>query len=519
MPSQTDTAVPRQILSPSALLGQARNLLETSLGVVWLEGEISNFSRAPSGHLYFALKDASAQLRCALFRRDAVRLRLQPADGMQVLARGKISIYEARGDLQLIVEHLEAAGLGRLQRELSELKAKLAAEGLLDPARKRPIPRCPRHLAIISSPTAAALQDVLAVLRRRWPLLRVTLYPSRVQGEGAAAELRSALERAVASGQHDLLLLTRGGGSIEDLWAFNDERLARAIAASPVPVISAVGHETDTTLSDMVADLRAATPTAAAELLSPDQFEWLARLAQAAQRIERSLERRLRELAQHLDAQHRRLQVQHPRRGLEAARQGLEPLPVRLRRAVQRQHTGARVQLDQLLMRLRHTMRHAHAPAATELEGLRLRLDAQHPGRRLEAGRQRLQALPVRLLRATRHGYAPAATQLRQCGQRLRQASPARLLAALQGRLDRSHGALKQSISTALDRIRQRLLRTQGTLEALNPRRTVARGYAIVRDQAQRVVDSTRKVSVGARLSVELAEGSLDVHVDRCRSD
>src|SRR5688500_9311380 len=238
------TAPPRDILTPSQLNTLARDLLEGAFPLIWVEGELGNLSRPGSGHLYFTLKDARAQVRCAMFKPKSQWLNFQPRDGMRVLARGRVTLYEARGDYQLILDSLEEAGEGALRRAFEEMKARLQAEGLFDTARKRPLPTYVRRLGVITSPSGAAVRDVLSVLARRFPLLEVDVLPVPVQGAAAAAQIRAMLVRAAASGRYDLLLLARGGGSLEDLWAFNDEMLARAIAASTVPVVSAVGHET-----------------------------------------------------------------------------------------------------------------------------------------------------------------------------------------------------------------------------------------------------------------------------------
>ena len=274
----------RQILTPSTLNSLARELIEATFPLIWVEGELSNVARPASGHVYFSLKDAGAQVRAAMFKPRSSFLRFRPADGIQVLVRCRVSLYEARGDFQLIVEHMEEAGEGALRRQFEQLKAKLAAEGLFDAARKRPLPALPRRIGILTSPTGAAVRDVLNVLARRLPMVEVDVIPVPVQGETAAAQIRAQLEAAGRAARHDVLLLTRGGGSLEDLWAFNDESLARAIAASPIPVVSAIGHEVDFSIADFVADLRAATPSAAAELLVPDRSELLRNLLRQQQR-------------------------------------------------------------------------------------------------------------------------------------------------------------------------------------------------------------------------------------------
>lgn len=321
---------PRDLLTPSQLNTLARDLLEGSFPAVTVEGEICNLSRPASGHVYFSLKDARAQVRCALFRPKSQWLRFAPANGMQVVARGRVTLYEARGDYQLILDSLEEAGEGALRRAFEELKARLAAEGLFDEARKRPLPAWIRRLAVVTSPGGAAVRDVMSVLRRRCPLLEVEILPVTVQGATAAGEIVAALEQAYAGGRYDAVLLTRGGGSLEDLWAFNDERLARTLAAATVPTVSAVGHEIDFTLADYAADLRAATPSAAAELLVPDRRALLATLERDARRLQAVLARRLAAAAQRSDHAWLRLRAQRPHARLQRGRQRLEMLERRL---------------------------------------------------------------------------------------------------------------------------------------------------------------------------------------------
>ncbi|MBK1727471.1 exodeoxyribonuclease VII large subunit, partial [Halorhodospira neutriphila] len=288
------------VYTPSQLNQEVRGMLETALPTVWVEGEISNLARPASGHIYFTLKDAGAQVRCALFRGRASALRHRPGDGDQVRVRAKASLYPARGAFQLIVEHLEEAGEGALRQAFEALQQRLAAEGLFSAADKRPLPAQPQRLGVVTSPTGAAIRDVLTVLARRFPALPVLIYPVAVQGEGAAPAIARALELAGRRREVDVLLLTRGGGSLEDLWPFNEEAVARAIRACPIPVVSAVGHEVDVTIADLAADLRAPTPSAAAEALSPDAAAWLERT--------RALRRRLEAAgARHLQGQRRRL--------------------------------------------------------------------------------------------------------------------------------------------------------------------------------------------------------------------
>ena len=322
----------REVFSPSQLVRLARDLLEDTFPLIWVEGEISNFSRPASGHAYFSLKDAQAQVRCAMFKPRSTYLRFKPADGMRVLARARVSLYEARGEFQLIVEHLEEAGEGALLRAFAELKARIAAEGLFDAAAKRAIPKLPRHIGIVTSPTGAAVHDVLSVLARRFPLANVEVLPVPVQGKDAPAAIAAMLGAASKARRHDVLLLTRGGGSLEDLWAFNDESVARAIRACRIPVVAAIGHEIDFTIADFAADLRAPTPSAAAELLVPDAGEIRRALDHVRARLDQWIRHRLHALAQRGDHALARLRARHPRQRLRLGSERLAHLHARLQR-------------------------------------------------------------------------------------------------------------------------------------------------------------------------------------------
>ena len=335
----------RDVYSVTRLNREARTLLEAGLPGLWIEGELSNFSRPGSGHWYFSLKDAGAQVRCAMFRGNNSRVRVAPRDGLQVLLRARVSLYEARGDYQLIVEHLEEAGEGALRRRFEELKARLAAEGLFDAARKRPLPALPRRIGVVTSPSGAAIRDVLHVLERRFPAVPVLLYPVPVQGAGAGATIASAIALASARCEVDVLIVARGGGSLEDLWAFNDEAVARAIHACSMPVVTGIGHEIDFTIADFVADLRAPTPSAAAELVVPDRAEWLRGLAAGLGRLAAALARSAGRRRERLAWLARRLAQLHPRPRLAARAQRLDELEQRLERALRRQlaQCGARL--------------------------------------------------------------------------------------------------------------------------------------------------------------------------------
>ncbi|MGN3936826.1 exodeoxyribonuclease VII large subunit [Xanthomonas citri pv. mangiferaeindicae] len=362
-----------QILTPSQLNSLARDLLEGSFPLVWVEAELSSVTRPASGHLYFTLKDARAQIRCAMFKPKSTWLKFQPREGLRVLARGRLTLYEARGDYQLVLDHMEEAGEGALRRAFDELRARLAAEGLFDAERKQALPAHVRRLAVITSPSGAAVRDVLSVLARRFPLLEVDLLPSLVQGDSAAAQITSLLQRADASRRYDVILITRGGGSLEDLWAFNDERLARAIAAAQTPVVSAVGHETDFSLSDFVADVRAPTPSVAAELLVPDQRELVARVQRAQARMTQLQQHALGNAMQRADRLALRLRAQSPQARLQLLHRRQEDAGRQLRARMMHvlERLQARVQRGQAQLQSHNPQRH--------LAGLQQRLRALHP--------------------------------------------------------------------------------------------------------------------------------------------
>jgi exodeoxyribonuclease VII large subunit len=338
LPAMTDftanrdgTAPERDIYSVSRLNLEVRQLLEQGFPRLWLEGELSNVSRPSSGHLYFTLKDARAQIRAAMFRTRNQAIRFRPEEGLQVLVRARVSLYEPRGDYQLIVEHMEEAGDGALRRAFEELKRRLDAEGLFDAAGKQPLPILPQRIGVITSPSGAAVRDVISVLRRRFPAIPVLIYPVPVQGKEAGVEIANAIRLASARADCDVLILTRGGGSLEDLWPFNEEVVARAIHDCRIPLVSAVGHEIDFTIADFVADRRAATPSAAAELVVPDQVEWLGRLTQIATRLENRLRHTLSDDQRRLVWLEQRLQQVHPGQYLRQQAQRLDELEQRAR--------------------------------------------------------------------------------------------------------------------------------------------------------------------------------------------
>ncbi|NOU13058.1 MAG: exodeoxyribonuclease VII large subunit [Methylococcaceae bacterium] len=325
----------RNVLTVSQLNRATSQLLGDHFLSVLVEGEISNLSIPSSGHFYFTLKDANAQVRCAMFRSQQRRLSFKPDNGRQVIVRAQVSLYEPRGDYQLIVDHIEEAGDGALRRAFDVLKEKLANEGLFDAAYKLYLPTLPVCIGIITSPTGAAVHDILSVLQRRFPAIPIVIYPVAVQGENAKYDIANAIATANHLQQCDLLIVGRGGGSLEDLWAFNEEIVARAIFASAIPIISAVGHETDFTIADFVADLRAPTPSAAAEHATPDYQQWLSRFLQLEMRLQQQLQRKLNQQQQACDWLIKRLIQQHPKQKLQRNEQRLEELEDRLTLAMQ----------------------------------------------------------------------------------------------------------------------------------------------------------------------------------------
>lgn len=477
------TEPPRRVLTPSQLNAEAQVVLEENFGLIWLEGEISNLARPGSGHWYFSLKDARAQVRCAMFKNRNMRLKFQPENGLKILLRGRVSLYLGRGEFQVIVDHIEPAGEGAMRLAFEQLRARLDAEGLFAAERKRPLPALPRHLAVITSQSGAAIRDILTVLGRRWPAAVVTLLPSSVQGEAAPGELIGALERLarwreMAPEQApELLIIGRGGGSLEDLWAFNDEALARAIAACPIPVISAVGHEVDVTIADLVADLRAATPSAAAELAVPDRSDWLLGFGQLERRLHATARRSFDQVRERL--RHLSLRLRHPGNLLRERIQRTDELDLRLQRAMDRASKYRQERLVSLQRRLFHTS----------------------PSNRLARNSERLTRLERRLLQA----------QPTQRVQRDRTH-----LARLQRRL----GAAERRL---IERKRSEQQRLAGALNAFNPLAVVERGYAILsRPDTSRfgtVIRRPGEVREGELLHARLAGGILEVHAGKPLAD
>lgn len=389
----------REVLTVSQLNQRARLLLEDVFPQVWVEGELSNIAKPTSGHVYFTLKDRNAQVRCAIFRQQASRARELLRDGLLVRVRGRVSLYEGRGDYQMILDSVEAAGDGALRLAFEALKAALQTEGLFAQERKRALPKYPQRIAVVTSPSGAVLHDIVSVFARRAPHVQLTLIPTAVQGREAIAQIVNAL--ALADRAHyDAIILARGGGSLEDLWCFNEEAVARAIAACQTPIISAVGHETDVSISDFVADLRAPTPSAAAELLAPDRSELLNQLRSTERRLALRINEALNRTR--IQLQHLRQRLRHPRERLEQHNQRLDDLSLRMQRAIQ-------AKLQQHQQGFNH---------------LQSRLSVQHPQETLSAHQQHLNTLQQRLARASQLNFQQAQQRLHSLLQTLHLVSP-----------------------------------------------------------------------------------------------
>lgn len=432
----------RDVYTVSRLNREVRVLLERGFGTLWLEAEISNFARPSSGHWYFSLKDAGAQVRCAMFRQRNMLCAFAAKDGQKVLVRARIGLYEPRGEYQLIIDHMEDAGLGALKRQFEELSAKLEREGLFAAGRKRPVPSLPRRIGVVTSPTGAAVRDILHVLARRFPAVDVLIYPVPVQGAQAAGDIIAALRLAGSRAECDVLILARGGGSLEDLWAFNDEGLARAIVASPLPIITGIGHEVDFTIADFAADVRAPTPTAAAELLARVKEELVADLATRRARLLRAWRAQAEKRQAQLDS--RRARIADPRRLIGERR----------------------LRLDKLQQRLEAKLREESGERGQRMQALRDRLQAAHPAAVLHRLHKDVSRLEERLKYLARRALAARRHRFEGLAGRLDALSPLRVLARGYAVAfdERGHALLRSEAVGPGDRVRVRLHR--GELEA-----------------------------------------------------
>lgn len=375
------------VFTPTQLNALAKDLLEGAFGSIWVEAEISSFMRASSGHLYFSLKDERAQVKCAMFKFKASSLRFAPANGVKVRARGKVSLYEPRGDYQMIIESMEEAGEGDLRRAFEQLKASLEKEGLFAADHKVALPRMPSRIAVVTSPSGAAIRDVLSVLRRRFPLVAVDVVPVLVQGAGSVEQIVAALSAVDASARYDVVLLTRGGGSLEDLWSFNEEAVVRAVAAMNTPIVAAVGHETDFSLAEFAADLRAPTPSAAAELLVPERFDLKRQLDAMRSRMNAQYRHDWQQRAQSLDRLSLRLNALHPNARLGQMENSFTQLRDRLNRVMRQSMRQREVQLSAMsITRIERLLHSQMERRMLRLNGLGRTLASVNPLQVLERG-------------------------------------------------------------------------------------------------------------------------------------
>lgn len=488
-PAPPPRAAEPEVLSVGELARRIRGTLEQRFTTVHVRGEISNLRQPGSGHFYFTLKDDDACLRAVLFRGQARLLRFRPENGQEVVARGRVGFYEAAGDAQIVCDSLEPVGAGALALAFEQLKARLAAEGLFDAARKRRLPLLPSRIGVVTSPTGAAIRDFLRVLHRRFAGISVLVAPARVQGEGAAEEIATGIRRLAARGDCDLIVVTRGGGSIEDLWAFNEEVVARAIAASPIPVVSAVGHEVDFTIADFVADVRAPTPTGAAEILAPVETELREALIIARNRLAHATRRAI--VQRHATVARLQGTLVDPRRAIATGRLAVDERLQRLAAHARRTLTSRRTVLRDRVER----MRQAH-PALrvrnrrTALREWRERMRNAH-GRTLDG-----KAIRLRALREAMHRQSPHQRILREATR----------LGEVLGRLE-----ARQERLLASERARVRELTSR--LAALSPLRVLARGYALAFRASGAVLLDAADARPGERLHLELAQGALEVEV------
>lgn len=440
------------IFTVSQLNQRAKQLLEITFTSVKVEGEISNLSRPSTGHWYFTLKDKGAQVRCAMFRSRTAQLKFLPKEGDKILVRGKVSLYENRGDYQLIVDAMKPSGEGQLQQAFIQLKQKLGAEGLFATEHKQAIPSNIQRIAIVTSPTGAAIHDILTVLKRRFPSIRVDVYPVQVQGQQAAQQIIEAINlinaTALNDSEHaaDVIIVGRGGGSIEDLWCFNDENLARTIFHSQLPIVSAVGHEVDFTIADFVADVRAATPSAAAELLSPDQQEYWLKFNHIAGRFEKSITQQL---------QNKQWQLKNTQQRL------------------------------------------------------------QHPGDTLRKHAQSLDMLELRLQQSQNNRLRELSQRLAMSQQKLQQNSPANKLQHIDTQLRYLQQRLNSSVKQLITHKKEQLQNQAQVLNAVSPLNTLGRGYAILQTAESSVVRDSHEVKKGDTLSARLGAGMLELSVEK----
>lgn len=475
------------ILTVTQLNYSVRHLLETELGQIWLTGEISNFSQPVSGHWYLTLKDENAQVRCAMFKMKNSRVTFYPQNGMQVLVRASVSLYEPRGDYQLIIESMQPAGEGLLQQQFEQLKMKLAAQGLFAQEHKKALPDFVKRVGIITSSSGAALQDILNILKRRDPSLAVVIYPTLVQGKEATQDIVQTIDLANRRQECDVLIVGRGGGSLEDLWCFNEEAVAYAIYRSEIPIISAVGHETDVTIADFVADLRAPTPSAAAELVSRDQQELIRQLQHHFNMVNLAFDRIWHEKLTHFQQLNLRLNAQHPSKYLHVFKIRFEQLAYRMEKSVKSLLSARRNQLTQVF----------------------LRLQPHHPKRKLEVQREQLAQREVRLHQQMSQYLSRKKQDWENLTKRI-ESSP---LPYQIGKRQQYIAHLAQQLNYAMDKRYlkeyQRFQALCTRLDGLSPLKILGRGYSITQTSKGHILTNAKEVAVGDKLITQLETGQI----------
>lgn len=475
------------IFTVTQLNYSVRHLLEVELGQVWLTGEISNFSQPVSGHWYLTLKDENAQVRCAMFKMKNLRVNFRPQNGMQVLVRASVSLYEPRGDYQLIIESMQMAGDGLLQQQFEGLKMKLAAQGLFAQEHKKPIPKFVKRVGIITSPSGAVLQDILHILNRRDPSLQVVIYPTLVQGKEATQDIIDTIRLANQRKECDVLIVGRGGGSLEDLWCFNEEMVAYAIYQSELPIISAVGHETDVTIADFVADLRAPTPSAAAELVSRDQQEIVRQLQHHLNMVNLAFDRLWAEKLSRFQHLNLRLNAQSPAKQLELLH----------------------FKLTQIFDRLQGRLGQSLKLKEQKIAQLFLRVQAKHPSRQLEMQKLHLTQQETRLCKQIEQLFNAKRQKFYFAKQRLDNSTLPHNISRQNQNLQQLSHRLTYLIEKQFTKQQQGFHALCTKLDGLSPLKILGRGYSITQNEQQHVITNTKQITKGDRITTQLVSGQI----------
>ncbi len=483
----------RTILTVAELNAEVNHLLSQGLSLIWVEGEISNLVRPASGHLYFTLKDEKAQIRCAMFRNRNMKLNIKPDNGLKVLLRGRVGLYEPRGDYQLIVEHMEDAGIGKLQRKFEALKEKLSNAGFFDSEHKNELPEYPKRIGVITSPTGAAIRDILNVLERRSPHTPILIYPVSVQGEASKNEIETAIRKANNDKECDVIILARGGGSIEDLWSFNEENVAKTINQSDIPIICGVGHEIDFTIADFVADVRAPTPSAAAELVTPDTEQLLTDVIQTRLWLEQTQKRELKQKQKNLEWLKSRLNIQTPN--------------LKIHQHIQR--------LDEISSRLQSNLSNTLSTKFNQVDVLTKRLALQEPSYKIKQQKLHLVELRNRLNKSIHQSLLQKKHQIESASQYLSTVSPTTQINESKQQLKTHQLQLAHSIKTLLKHKQSELGVYAARLNSISPLNTLERGFSITKDkESNKLLSSVKQFSNNQKINIQLKDGFIDANVE-----